>query len=381
MKWMLALLLAGMLLFAGCPQEEEAPVEPEEEEEEPYVPPPEPVAEPEVVQVGFVGPLTGERSAEGWEALNALELAATELSDNLYAYEVIEQDGKCTSGGAAEALEYLVDFRGVDVVIGGVCPEEVDGMAPLLAGKGSILLALSKGSADNDYLMNFAGTSDSSGDVLAEFCKGQGLLRTMVVTDGSEEALAEKGLFDASAKRLGLSTQPAQRYDSNFAATASVIKGYQPEVVIVLVSDGETAAQVVNALRSSGVNSRVLGGTALVSQNAISGMGANSEGVYALVSEFDEEEPAAAYFMSRYVSAYGPPENAGLVGDARNAFYLFAQAEDFYGYRATAQDLKNYWMSLDSWVGAGGTLTFENGDRQSSFRVVEVIGGTLVSVP
>ncbi len=382
MKWMIVLLFAGMLFIAGCPQEDSAPAEMEEEEEETPLPEVEmPQAGPEIIKVGFIGPLTGEQAWRGQEALNSLKLSAAELSDNLHGYEIIEQDGKCTKEGAAEALEYLVDYRGVEIVIGGVCPDEVDGMEPLLGEKGAILLSLSEGTLDNGQVMSFAGATDSIGEALAQFCAQNQLRRTMVVTDGTPDALEAKGLFDAAAKESGLSTQPAQQYGANFASATSIIKGYQPEVVLVLATDSATGAQIVNTLRASGINSAILGDHSLVSAAAISLMGANSEGVYAITSQFDYNEPVAAYFLGRYASSYGAPADSALVGDARNALYLFAQAEDFYNYRATAQDLKNYWMNLAFWEGMGGTLIFENGDRVSSFRSVIVAGGKITPLP
>jgi branched-chain amino acid transport system substrate-binding protein len=381
MKWMLAFLLMGMLLLAGCPQEEEPQGEPEEEQGTPlpYVEEPEP--EPKTIRVGFVGPLTGEHAPEGIEALNSLSLAASELSDNLYVYEVIEQDGKCTSEGAAEALEYLVDYRGVDIVIGGVCPEEVEGMAPLLEDGGPLLLSLAEGGGGTPQVMSFFGSSGSIGEAIARFCYENDLRRTMVVTDGTNESDARKGAFDSAAKALGLSTQPAQQYGQDFESKVSIIKGYQPEVIVIFSSDAAVGAYIVNVFRAYGVNSAIVGDHTLVSPYAISQMGENSEGVYAVTPEFEYSEPLAEYFLRQYEYAYGPAADASLVGDARNALYLFAQAEDFYSHSATSQDLRNYWMNLESWEGMGGTLYFVDGDRVSSYRQLVVAGGSVEELP
>ena len=380
MKWMFALMLAGLLLFAGCPQEEQVYVEPEPEPE-PYVPPVVKAPDPIVMQVGYVGPLSGENSLEGTEALNSLKLAASELSTKDYVYEVIEQDGQCTAEGAASALASLVDYRGVDVIIGGVCPEEVDGMAPLLAEKGAVLISLATGNADNEYAMNFAGSSGEIGGELAMFCKGNGWLRTMVITDDTPDANAKAASFDAAAKGLKLSTQPQQKYGPTFGSSVSVIKGQQPQAILVFASDGSTGAAIVKALREGGVNAEIIGDENLISSQAISAMGTHSEGVRAILPEFDAKDPAAAYFMNGYISRYGVPSNEVLVADARNAMYLLSQAQSFYYHRATAQDVQQYWMNLESWAGMGATLTFENGDRVASFRWVKVQGGTATASP
>jgi branched-chain amino acid transport system substrate-binding protein len=381
MRWMLALVLVGMLFLAGCPEEQQVPVEgpePEPVEKAPPPPPP-PEPEPEIITIGYIGPLSGDHFVDGNEALNALRIAASELSDDNYVYEIAEQDGFCTSEGAATALNSLLDFRGVNVVIGGVCPEEVDGMAPLLEQKGVVLISLSTGAVDNDYVMNFAGSPQALGTILADFCKEKKMLRTMVVTDGTAAALERKNLFDAAAKKAGLSTQPAQTYsEKTFGSTVSVIKSYQPEVVLVFASGGQEATAVVKKLREGGVNSKIIGDENMVSSAAISFLGKDSEGIYAILPEFDANDPAASYFMNSYISQYGAPSSAVRVADARNALYLLAQAEEFYYYAPTAQDIQQYWTNLGSWAGMGATLQFEHGDRAAAFRIVQVQGGNLV---
>lgn len=379
MRMIFVLLFVGLLLVAGCPQEEvvEVPVEPEPEPIPAPKPAPEP--EPETITIGYVGPLTGEHAAEGTEALNALELAASELSNKDYVYEIAEQDSQCTSEGAASALESLADFRNVKIIIGGICPAEVDGMAAELEPKGAVLISLATGNSESPYAMNFAGSPELIGQELAQFCKDNSLLRTMVVTDGSAEAIKKKDLFDAAAKLLGLSTQPAQTYNDKFKSTVSVIKGYQPEVVLVFTSDGATAATIVNELKVGGVKAQIIGDENTISSAALSAMGENSEGVYAILPEFDETDPAASYFMNSYISQYGAPSNQVLVADARNALYLLDQAEQMYYYKATPEDVKSYWENLESWAGMGATLSFENGDRVASFRMVKVENGAPVS--
>lgn len=381
MKWMIALLLAGMLFMAGCPQEEQVVDEPEEAEEEYVAPPQEPVSSgPQIIPVGFVGPLSGEHGYEGTTALNALRLAASELSGDDYSYEIVAEDGMCTREGASAAIDSIVARYGVNVVIGATCPEEVDGIVPKLSQYDMVLISLVEGNMDTERVMNFAGTTESVGPRLSQFCMESGLRRTMVITDGSASALETKALFEQSAKKNGLSTQPAQVYGGNFASTAAVIRSNQPEVVLVFTSSPQVSADIVNALRAGGVTSEVAGDENLADSSAVTAMGANSEGVYSILPEFDESAPEAQYFMSAYFSSYGEPYSASLVGDARNALNLFARAEEFYGYAPTAGDIQQYWLNLDTWEGMGATITFENGDRVSDMRIVKVENGLAVPV-
>ncbi len=377
MKWIFAILFVGLLFVAGCPQEEVVPVEPEPEPEPVAPPHVEPEPEPETIIIGYIGPLSGEHASEGNDALNALKLSASELSTKEYVYEIAEQDGQCTRTGASAALNSLVELKKISVVIGGVCPQEVEGMAPVLEDSGVVLIALSNGDANSSYLLNFASSPQAFGDELSKYCKNHGLLRTMIITDGTAPAIMKKDLFDKAAKERGLSTQPAQTYkdEKSFSSTVSVIKGYQPEVVMIFTSDDSSGAQIVNALRSGGISSQIIGDENLITNSQISDMGENAEGIYAMLPEYDSSEPVASYFMNTYLSKYGPSSNELLVSDARNAFYLLDQAEQFYYYKATANEILQYWYNLDKWDGMGSVLSFKEGKRVPFFKIVKIENG------
>ncbi len=378
MKWIFAFFIIGLLLFAGCGAQQ--PPAEETQEPAPVVVPP--VAQPvvqapaEKINIGFVGPLSGAHMQEGTEALNSLKLSAKDLSDKKYEYVIVSQDGGCNASVAAGALDAL-SAQGISAVVGGVCPEEVDGMAPKLQQDGMMLISLSTGSTDNEYIMNFAGSPDALGEQMALFCLDRSWRRPMVVTDGSADALKRAGLFAAAEKAHAMGALPADKYDSNFAATALKIKSEVPEAVVVFASDPVIGAKIVNGLRDAGITAPILGDWVLVSNGGISGMGTNAEGVYGVLPEFDENDPAATFYLNAYTSSYGVPQDKILVGNARNAMYLLAQAEGFYSYKPTSDQVRQYWTNLDSWMGIGGTLNFKSGDRVASFRFVKVSGGAV----
>lgn len=377
MKWIFALFVVGMFLLAGCPQQQQPAVE--NDTTLVQQPPAQPVVQPEPqkIKVGFIGPLSGANSQEGNEALDSLKIAAKDFSTDDYTYEIVEQDGGCDGATAANALDAL-SSQGIEVIIGGVCPQEADGMAPLLEQKGMILIALSNGNVNNDYVMDFAGSPEAFGNQTAEFFLSKGWRRTMIVTDGSPSAMEEKGLIEAAAKANAMPSLPAESYDPNFAATALKIKGEVPQVVLVFSSDSAKSAAIVNALRATGVSAPILGDKQIVSADAVSAMGPNAEGIYAIMPEFDENDPMAAFYLNSYTSLYGAPNDKALVVDSRNALAIFAQAESFLSYESTLEQMRQYWLNLDSWAGAGASMNFHNGDRVASFRFVKISGGSAV---
>jgi ABC-type branched-subunit amino acid transport system substrate-binding protein len=254
-------------------------------------------------------------------------------------------------------------------------------MAVSIEERSAILVSLSKGTIDNGQVMSFAPPEGSAADALASLCAGQGMDRVLVVSDGSPDALEKKALFESSAQEAGLSVLPAQAYSLDFSSSALLINGYVPQAIIVLAADSGSAAQIVNSLHSHKINAEIVGDPLLISPEALSLMGENAEGIYALDSGPDYEEGGLSYFLNEYSFAYGEPHDAELVLNSANALYLLAQAQDFYSYRATPQDFKNYWSSLESWEGLGGALFFEHGDRTSPFREVTVSGGSIEVLP
>jgi len=60
-------------------------------------------------------------------------------------------------------------------------------------------------------------------------------------------------------------------------------------------------------------------------------------------------------------------------------FTCWTRLSNFYYHKASAADIQAYWQNLESWAGMGATLSFENGDRVASFRMVKVENGTPIT--
>src|SRR3989338_8480813 len=124
MKMLLAVLLFGILLIAGCSASKpvEKPAEPVEEKKE------EPIQKPElpkeIIKLGFIGPLSGDAAAYGLQIQKSMLLAIKEINErggvNGKNLELISEDGKCTSSDAATAAEKLIG-QNIKVILRGVC--------------------------------------------------------------------------------------------------------------------------------------------------------------------------------------------------------------------------------------------------------------------
>jgi len=87
------------------------------------------------IRIGAILPLTGKQSFYGIPLKNVLELAVKEINAQGGArghnFELIVEDGVCSSNDARDAMEKLVQEIKVRVVIGGFCDEETLGALPV----------------------------------------------------------------------------------------------------------------------------------------------------------------------------------------------------------------------------------------------------------
>jgi len=97
------------------------------------------------IQLGFVGPLTGDAATIGLNAQTAMQLAIDEINAaggvNGRQLKGIYEDGKCTGKDAANAAQKLINVDGVPVIIGGACSAETSAFTGIANDAGRVVLS------------------------------------------------------------------------------------------------------------------------------------------------------------------------------------------------------------------------------------------------
>lgn len=115
-KLSLIVLLFSSLLLAGCAADKTGDVA-EKQDDKAVI---EKAEIPEVVKIGYIGPLTGNAAAYGQDVKAGIsQYFAENPTIDGNAVEVIYEDGKCNGQDAANAAQKLVNVDKVQVILGG----------------------------------------------------------------------------------------------------------------------------------------------------------------------------------------------------------------------------------------------------------------------
>ena len=124
----------------------------------------------ETIKIGFIGPLTGEAANLGMPVRNAFDLAIKEANKiGKNKFEVIYEDGKCTSKEAVTAAQKLIDVDNVEI-LATVCSSETLSVAPLSEKKKIILLSLGTSpdiSKSGDYVFRNSYSDEDTSKKMA----------------------------------------------------------------------------------------------------------------------------------------------------------------------------------------------------------------------
>lgn len=159
------------------------------------------------IQLGWLGPLTGDAASTGRDALIASEMAVEEINTtgglNGRKIELIVEDGGCDAKTASQAGSKLINIDKVPVIIGGKCSGETMSIAPM-AEENHVVLFSGCSTAQSityagDYVFRSAPSDAFQGKFSAEYAyKKLGKRKTAILAvlgdfgSGIKESFAQK---------------------------------------------------------------------------------------------------------------------------------------------------------------------------------------------
>ena len=84
---------------------------------------------PEIITIGFMGPLSGDAASYGLSIQKGVELAKKDMA--LPNVAVVYEDSKCECKEAATAIHKLIALHNVQAIIGEVCSGATLAAAPI----------------------------------------------------------------------------------------------------------------------------------------------------------------------------------------------------------------------------------------------------------
>ena len=135
------------------------------------------VANKEPIKIGWLGPLTGDASSLGVDALGAAKIAVGEINTtggiNGRNLELVAEDGKCNPKDSASAGNKLINIDKVSVILGGLCSGETTAVVPT-AEQNKVIMLSACSSAPNittagDYIFRTYPSDAYQGKFAADY--------------------------------------------------------------------------------------------------------------------------------------------------------------------------------------------------------------------
>lgn len=352
-----------------------------------------PAADKKPLLIAVAGPFTGDSSEFGAQIKMAVELATEELNAkggvNGRPVQLMMEDDAGNPAEAQNVATKIASNPDVLAVIGHF------NSSCSLAAKGAYteakMVMFSPASTNvnvtknSDYVFRNIFTDDFQGQSLARYA-GEilGAKKVAILFDNDDYGRGLKESFKKKAATLGITilNETAYGKDTNdFRSQLTTIQGYQPELILV-AGLYKHAAVIAKQARELGINTPLIGGDGVFSEQFITLAGPAAEGTYVSCPFlFELGGERAKQFAEKFRAKYNrePDAWAALSYDA---FQLIIKAIEAKG--PSREGIHEYLKSINSPATAydgltGKTFFDEEGDCRKPVQMAVVKGGRFVA--
>ncbi len=327
---------------------------------------------PDVIKIGFVGPLTGNAGAYGQDVKNGIAIYFEEHPDIAgKPVQMIYEDGKCNGQDAANAAQKLINIDKVQVIIGGQCSGETLAAAPIAeANKVVMISTLSSSPAvttAGDYIFrNYPSDAKVSETMVNYVIKNhQKVAMITEQTDfgqGYRKAINEHLTNKGKTDMLVLDeAYPADNAD--FRTLLTKVKETGADALIAIVQAPVTGGFVAKQVAELGLDVQIYSGDALIGTDFFATAKDAAEGVKVSVVKEDPSRNGYNAFAAKFLEEYGKAQaNTVFPAFGYDAAQIVSEGIAEVGYDGTA--LKDYLNGMSKFKGIASDVDFdENGDN------------------
>lgn len=360
---MLSLVMA--VSFAGCKGKNSAP------------------KLPQIVKVGFIGPLTGSLSSHGQSSRNGLQLLEDQINQmggiGGKKVKVFYADNSATTPNSVAVGKKLISGDKVAAIIDPVTDPDAASLAAVCQ-KNNIPMITCTGADGNitnvgDCIFRTCFPDMFQGRAMAEFAAGDMKVQTAAILSDSDDDYS-KSLSDAFRSSFRGKIVDAETFRTgckDFSVQLTKIANQKPEVLF-LPARAQDAAVIAKAARSMGITATFLGGDGFNSPELFSVGGEAVNGAYFCdCFSVADKSQQTIQFIRGYKAKYGstPDAAAALTYDAGRVLLDSIRKAGSTDAAAVKNSLKSYDGNL-----VCGHISFD-GSRNAIQRccIIKTIDG------
>lgn len=341
----------------------------------------------DTIQIGYIGPLTGEAAPYGADTLHGAELRVQEINEaggiDGYMLELIAEDGKCAGSDAASAAQKLTTIDGVVAIIGGQCSGETLAAAPIAEGAQTILISPASSSPDiseaGDFVFRNYPSDSLKTTAMAGYFVQSGVTNVAMISENSDFTSAfRESLLGELPEGTIVFDETVEPSTKDYRTLFTRLQGTEFDAFFPNGQTPAVIAAMVQQFREAGFTQPIISHDVADSAALLELAGDAVEGMRVINVPNAGE---GGTFETAFTDAYGDPEQAlGFAAHSYDAVGVIAEAIAAVGTDGTA--LRDYLYDLDVYNGVVGNFTFDdNGDvRGVAYVLREVQNGAFATI-
>ncbi len=359
MKWIVPLVLLGVLALAAACDGEDPTVAPT------VAPPtqaptatPEPTEEPAgPFRIGVMESLTGPGETYGNVAVQAKEMAVAEINEaggiDGRMLELVIEDSKCNAQDSITAYRKLTDVDGVKIILGTSCSGAMLGAAPLAEEDGVILFS---GLATNpdianagDYIFRTSMSDAQLGIDTGNVMWADGVRTLATITEATDYAEGVRRTTVEQFQGLGGSLVGEERYASDvtdFRSQLTKLLSENPDAVHIAAQAEFSGGTIVKQIRELGYEGPLYSEVVPVGATALEVAGEAATGLKAITADLDPANDKAQEVLANFRARYDYVTLPWYLGSAYDDVYIAAEClrqtgddQDADGFRDCMYDI------------------------------------------
>lgn len=341
--------------------------------------------EKEIVKIGVILPLTGERGVFGQSSKRGLDLAVDEIKNDpsrTYLLCPIYEDSQGSTFKAVSSFEKL-SMEGLKIVVGPISSQEVLAIAPLAEKKETILFSPGASSPElskaGEFIFRNVPSDLYEASLMADFSfSSLGIRKVGILYNISDYGIGVKETFTAEFLKKGgvVFSEGFQGSEvSDFRSQLTKLKTHNLDAIYFI---GYTElGNMIKQAREVGFNCQFLTTAIFEDESIIKTAGNAAEGIVFTSITFDVNSPScrAVDFRRSYNDKY-KLEPDGYAAVAYDAIYIIDLAIRLARENNCA--IKDALYKIENYPALLGDLTFDqNGDVLLPIKVKTISKGEI----
>lgn len=336
------------------------------------------------VNIGFIGPLTGDAANYGKLMTQAIKIAVEERNNaggiGGMTVNFIPEDSEGKVDKANAAMEKLASVDHVWGIVGAVFSSSSLAIAPKAQAEKIVMISPSSTHKDltnlGSYIFRDVASDGLQADVfgryVAEVMKIK-TVATLYIKNDYSQGLAEgfKSAYESAGGKV-VSEETGLQGDKDFKTQLTKIKAANPEA-IYLPNYVAEIEQCLDQIKQLGISAKILSSDGFSNPEVLSVSGANANGVVFSGPEESAKSAKTTAFEAAYRTKWGEDPDAfslnsydaaNLIMDAVQAAYDKAGETDGKALKLDRDVIRSYIAGTKGYEGVSGSITFasSNGD-------------------